>query len=792
MRAVRSAALAAVRRRRLQTLVVGAVTLLSVATSLLGVGLLAVSDAPFEHAFAGQAGAHAVASFDPGAFNAATAGAAALASTAHRPGVTAAAGPFDTAVANLFIGSDEVGVPNARLVARPTAGGPVDRLSLDSGHWLTGPGQIVIARQLLPPSATLSTPIVIGRSTVTVRLPHRVSLRIVGVAESVTGTADAWIWPGQDDVLHAGSAQPRWQMLYRFAAAADPTALRQSLATATAELPSVALLDYQTYLASKLRSQTITGPVVPFVVAFAVLGLVAAVLVVGNVVSGAVSAGTARIGVLRSLGCTPGQVVIVYIGQTLVPAIAGAGCGVLAGAGLTLPIVARTQRAYDLPTAATLPAWAWPGTPLAVLLLVGLTAAAAAARAGRISPVQAIALGRAPRAGRGYRVRRLLAASRLPRPVAFGLGTLAARPARALATLLAVSTGAATVVFAVGLSSSLTRYAGALTRVAAVPVAVRMYARQPTTGGAAAVRAVIAAQPGTAHVVGDWHTTAQVGGLDQPVRLTGYQGDATWTGYQLISGRWYAAAGEVVAGSRLLRLTGTGVGDTITIATGTGQVRVRVVGESFDNANQGLSITGDAGTLIALAPRVSTEEFEVGLAPGVDARAYQRALAEALDRAGTGTGADAQLRTASSNQQTIMAMLGLAGTLTLVLAFVAALGVLNTVVLSTRERVYEIGVLKSIGMTPRQTRTMVVGSVVGIGVLAGLIALPVGWAVHRAVLPLMGAAAGTGIPPSLLDVYRPGELAVLAAAGVLLAVLGALPPASWAARTHPAATLRAE
>ena len=84
--------------------------------------------------------------------------------------------------------------------------------------------------------------------------------------------------------------------------------------------------------------------------------------------------------------------------------------------------------------------------------------------------------------------------------------------------------------------------------------------------------------------------------------------------------------------------------------------------------------------------------------------------------------------------------------MTLLLAAVAGLGVLNTVVLQTRERVHDLGVFKAVGMTPRQTIAMVVCSVAGIGLVAGLIAVPVGVALHHYVLPIMGNAAQTGIP----------------------------------------------
>jgi len=95
-------------------------------------------------------------------------------------------------------------------------------------------------------------------------------------------------------------------------------------------------------------------------------------------------------------------------------------------------------------------------------------------------------------------------------------------------------------------------------------------------------------------------------------------------------------------------------------------------------------------------------------------------------------------------------------------------------------------------MTPRQTIAMVVSTVAGIGLVAGLIAVPAGVALHRYVLPVMGNAAQTGLPASALDVYHTPELILLALAGLVIAVAGALAPAGWAARTRTASALRAE
>jgi putative ABC transport system permease protein len=130
--------------------------------------------------------------------------------------------------------------------------------------------------------------------------------------------------------------------------------------------------------------------------------------------------------------------------------------------------------------------------------------------------------------------------------------------------------------------------------------------------------------------------------------------------------------------------------------------------------------------------------------------------------------------------------------LTLLIIAVAGLGVLNTVALQIRERAHDIGVFKALGMTPRQTLTMVICSVGITGLLAGIIAVPAGIVLHHAVLPTMAHAANSDLPASVISVYSVPEMVILALAGLVIAIAGALLPASWAANSRTATALRTE
>ena len=112
--------------------------------------------------------------------------------------------------------------------------------------------------------------------------------------------------------------------------------------------------------------------------------------------------------------------------------------------------------------------------------------------------------------------------------------------------------------------------------------------------------------------------------------------------------------------------------------------------------------------------------------------------------------------------------------------------------LETRERVHDLGVHKALGMTPRQTTAMVIASVVVTGLIGGAIGAPVGVMLQRTIVADMGRTAGFNLPASVIDIYGPAELVLFGVGGLLIAVLGSLLPAGWAARTRTATALRTE
>jgi putative ABC transport system permease protein len=705
----------------------------------------------------------------------------------HLPGVTASAGPYETTVIN---GKDPngMGMPELTVAGRAAPGGTLDDLTLNSGRWAAKPGEIVLPTGFPPEIFPLGS---------SFRTEGGVVLTVVGRAQSVSRTADAWVTPAQIGALRAAGAPATATMLYRFASAGTKAQLTADRARIAAALPRGALLGTQSYLDTKLSADSGAAPFVPFLMAFGVLGLVTSVIIVSSVVSGAVGASVRRIGILKAIGFTPGQVVRAYVAQALIPAVVGTALGVVLGNLLAIPLLGDAQQVHGS-SGLSVAWWVDLAVPAVALGVVVIAALVPALRAGRLRTVEAIAVGRAPSTGRGQWAHRAVGRLPLPRAVTLGLASPFARPVRTAAMLVAVVFGTCAATFAVGLASSLNAVGAAQHPDAAAAVTVvpgdfgppgpgGPPPRQISVADRARIHSAIQAQPGTEWYFGRTFTEVTVPGVMGPVPAQLYQGDSRHGAYDMIAGRWFTGPGQVVVSSRFLDATSTRIGDTVTVVDQGTRVPLRIVGEAFDPGDDGMRVHADIASFASVKEGVPVDTYVVALAPGVSAVDYITKLGAVVGPLGAQA-----VPNDESGGGLIVVLDAMAAILTLMLVTVAGLGVLNSVVLDTRERVHDLGVCKAIGMSPRQTVTMVLASVVGLGVAGGIIGVPAGVALHGYILPLMGHAAGTRLTPRIESVYQVLELVLLGLAGVAIAVLAAMLPAGWAARARTAGALRTE
>jgi putative ABC transport system permease protein len=764
-----------VRRRRFQTIVLGVVVGLATTMIVVALGLMAASSDPFEQGYDRQRGAHLVAAFDNTKVSDMQ-----LAQAAHRSEVEAVGGPFGQVTVDVPIEPGTRPLPLV-IVGRADPGGPVDQLNVWQGRWATKPGEIVLNQ---PPVGTETTSL--GAQ---LAVPDGPTLTVVGFAYTVSRSADAWVTPDQMVALHPATTQ----MLYRFSHAATDAQISSGQSAVTAGTPSAALLGSRSYLTVKASAISGAAIVVPFLMVFGVLGLVVAVLIVANLVSGAVVAGFRHIGVLKALGFTPTQVLAVYLAMVSIPAIISCVLGAVLGNLLAIPLLGHVFQTFGS-GGIGVAGWVNAATLLGVPLVVALSALVPALRARSLSASEAISAGSTQHNGRGLRVQRWLSGTRLPRSVSLGMGLPLARPARSALTMATVVLGVASVTLAMGLAKSLTWYDKAESRADAVQVT--MHAHRATPGEAdfippgtvaptlsdAADEAMLRSLPGAAHVTASKVLGVRLVGASQHLQVTFYRGESADLGYQVLNGHWPDGPGQVAVSERFLKQQGLAVGDNVTMEHNGQRTQVRIVAKVLLNSNS--MILSNWETLALLSPTEQADFYEIQLKPGADRSAY---LTAAL-AADPGLEADPE----HEADTFIVLVLATVSLLTLMLGILAALGVFNTVILNTRERRRDLGMLKSIGMTPRQVTVMVVTSMAALGALGGLLGIPLGIVAHRLIMPAMAHAAQVAFPDSMLDVFPAQMLALLALAGAGIAALGAFLPARSAARTTIAEVLHNE
>jgi len=499
----------------------------------------------------------------------------------------------------------------------------------------------------------------------------------------------------------------------------------------------------------------------------------------------AVLAGYREIGITRALGFSPGQAVLGLLLTILLPATAGVLVGTPLGLLLSVPVLQQSAHALGLPAPATSPAAVLAGS--LVLFIVALSALLPAVRAGRLSPIRAISVGSSPPGGRRSRLLRLLKGAGLPRWLSLGASDAYARPLRGVLTTTAVVVGVATLTFAFGFGGALERFVDDPGLTAGRgDVAILRLGDYPDT---ALVR-TLDGQPETQTIVASRYDMLAVRGLSDPVQVASYRGDSRELGFRVLQGRWFSGPGEVVAGPAFLSESHLRVGDSFEASLGGRESRLHIVGSYFTTQFLGRTISTNWSTLQGFDPTVQPQLYQVILKPGSNVGSY-------IHRVASSNSSQLQVQ---DLRQTIAQQLAptknsldaVLVVLVTVLALIAAVGVFNTVLLNTRERLRDTAVLRTLGMSPGRTVAMVIASAGTIGIIGGALGVPGGVLAYLGVLGLVGNLLGSPFTAGGLSVYSPITLLPLAATGMLVAVPAAFLPARWTATSRVAEILRAE
>ena len=95
-------------------------------------------------------------------------------------------------------------------------------------------------------------------------------------------------------------------------------------------------------------------------------------------------------------------------------------------------------------------------------------------------------------------------------------------------------------------------------------------------------------------------------------------------------------------------------------------------------------------------------------------------------------------------------------------------------------------------MSPQQLLAMVLTASAVLGVIGGLVAMPLGVRTYHGLMTQLAQQVGDRPPPFAFEVLHPATLYPLGVMGLAVALAGAVFPARRAARSRAAETLRSE
>jgi putative ABC transport system permease protein len=251
--------------------------------------------------------------------------------------------------------------------------------------------------------------------------------------------------------------------------------------------------------------------------------------------------------------------------------------------------------------------------------------------------------------------------------------------------------------------------------------------------------------------------------------------------FQVVQGHMFHAANEAVAGQGFLDLMHVGVGAWIWPTIDGVPVILHIVGRTIEPDNNGdvLDFGLDALTDAGGAPPPLT--YSLVLKPGVPAAAARANLLKASDDR-----LDVRLvGNPVSGLEVVRAVVVVAVVL---LAVIGLANLLTATAVGLRDHLHEIGVLKAMGLTPRQVMaTLVVNTTIltAIGVTSGTIA---GLAIAPRLINMQGQTSGIG--SGIAAGLSAATIAEILAAALVIATAAALFLARRTTRISDSAHLR--
>ena len=541
----------------------------------------------------------------------------------------------------------------------------------------------------------------------------------------------------------------------------DRNRLDETLAQARAASFGVEGLEFVTRDGIRVLVGRAAGIVIALLVAFSLVALVAAGVMLAASAAAEVQRRVEAIGLLRAVGAARSEIAAAYALEAVIVAAPAALVGLLAGwAAVNGPSSRLLEALNQLPPGAAVV----PLLALAFVGVVAIVAASAAWPAWRVAsrpPVEALRSSDVASAPR-----RVLGSGGA---AALGARLALARPAR-LAAVVGVLAAAASVVLLMLTIASLLR------DLESEPQTVGKRYQLTVSAPARAVRA-IERVPGVAAAAARYETyAADSFQLGESLRLIAFEGEHTrFEAPELADGRRRRATHEAEVGLGLAHALNLHVGSRLAAQLPSGQeVRFRVSGIVRALEHEGRVAYVSPRRLLASGEWL-TPEIAVRLEPG----AREQTVRDDLTRRGYfasdvgGVAGEAVEGWAARNSGFIGILVALLRSVAVLEGLVCVYALAQMLMLTAQERRQAIAVVRALGGSAVQVAQVFAGS----ALLIALLAAPVGLLLERHVVgPLVGRLAA-----SYVSLPLGAGAAEALAVGVGLA-LGALASAAWAAR----------
>jgi putative ABC transport system permease protein len=659
----------------------------------------------------------------------------------------------------------------------------VEPALLTEGRWLAPDGQDEV---IIGAGFAREAGFEVGDEIVVADETRRTVLHIVGIAANLErapypewGPAVFHVLPSTMERLIHGRVNA-WMLGVRLE---DADTSEQFISQVHDDYPSVITRSWQEV--RDAVSESNMGNVALLGV-FSAFALLAVGFIIANTIGGQVLAQYREIGLLKAVGFTPGQVTGLLLLENMLIAVPAALVGAALGFALSPLFLSSLASLFS---ASAFPAFdpLVLGIGVAGVALITLVFTAVPAwRAGRLSTLRALTTGVMAEGSRPSLPAKIASRLRLPPLMVIAIKDAFSRPLRALLTIGALTLAVMTVTLALVIDATLVAAQDDPSLMGQQPFELQVV---PRTMSNDSTEALINAHPEVERYVKRAWFEVDIPERYQHLGTWGLAGDYQEIGYPIYDGRMLSGPGEAVLGLGLARELDLGVGDTITFFLwGETRLELPVVGTYVEDADRGRRIMFDLATVEEIVPDPAFISFGVKLVPGTDAEAARQSLQQ---DGGEGIDVDnlAQdwVDTLQESRREIRTILF---SLNGMLLAVAVVSLLTSLLFTVRERQRDVGILKSIGLTPVQVvGAFVMGSTV-FALLAAVIGLPAGVLLTNVLIDF--AAQKDGLPKGIAETPSAGWLLLVIPLAIAVTVIGSALPAIQAGRSRITDAMRYE